>query len=541
MSLEAAPPSTHAVPAADHGAFIVHIVIHNDPFLASGFLPDLFKDFPDTAWRIPQLAPLPPRPPPQLTPGRPTAPKTYPPTDEYAEPKKPWHGKLLPPSTTIVEARSYDLEAPISKPGHASVVRLVLKTKAAPLRRSKAAPLRRIVGTDFLFAELGLAFDSYRDLWNKFESPNNCFRLSRSQTNQMRRELVRWRHARFAIKYLLQEKQKRGLSQATSDESGEVALYQKINETRGEREAVRASISRLVRWWAIWVCIDESKGDYLDEDVTDERLEDAVLWFWRTKHQIVDNWKTSERRDALWNQVRQSYREKYPLRRIVEQQAASGDPQESNQSDESTFTADDVSNNMLQPASAPKLFSWGHLLPTYHGSLQYVYTYRSAARSGKWKARRFFSNWRDSNGQDRPAKDHVGWVICHEDVDPTHMTKRVEVLNPHGSAISNGNEHIDKDVRYIGRYDWSWHWHSPVDRNFEKKFQAYAEDAIGPAPDTTDGYRMDSNINKGGYFAAIDAEKWGLDFLRSFKYDCEKDASRVVERMFGTGGQAVGT
>ena len=33
----------------------------------------------------------------------------------------------------------------------------------------------------------------------------------------------------------------------------------------------------------------------------DEKVEDAVQWVWRTKHELADSWKTSTRRNDLWN------------------------------------------------------------------------------------------------------------------------------------------------------------------------------------------------------------------------------------------------
>ena len=44
----------------------------------------------------------------------------------------------------------------------------------------------------------------------------------------------------------------------------------------------------------------------------------------------------------------------------------------------------------------------------------------------------------------RPAREHAGWIICHEDVDATETLKRLEGFNPSGTAISGKNEHVDK-------------------------------------------------------------------------------------------------
>jgi hypothetical protein len=37
-----------------------------------------------------------------------------------------------------------------------------------------------------------------------------------------------------------------------------------------------------------------------------------------------------------------------------------------------------------------------------------------------------------------------------------------------------------KNVLYIGRYDWSHHWHNPQDQDFELKFHDWAENIFSP-------------------------------------------------------------
>jgi len=96
-------------------------------------------------------------------------------------------------------------------------------------------------------------------------------------------------------------------------------------------------------------------------------------------------------------------------------------------------------------------------------------------------------------------------------------------------------------VRYIGRYDWSYHWHHPADRDFDTKFQAYAEQAIGPVPPSDNSFESGKiNIKRSGYFTVVDAGRWGLDFLRAFKQECENDPNPLVERTFKVEEQAFG-
>jgi len=216
-------------------------------------------------------------------------------------------------------------------------------------------------------------------------------------------------------------------------------------------------------------------------------VEDAVQWVWRTKHELVNNWKASARRKNLWNALQEIYLEKY-----LETGSVSGTEsqiQESIQSKEDappprgggipitttpegsvkTHTFRDAAGALLGNQSVFTVSSgvllWGQVIPMYYGSLQeeftnsaavytnmysrdttkqYIYTHRSAARNGRWKSRRYYSNWRGHDGQDRPPRDHAGWIICHEDVDATEILKRLEALNPSGTAIRGKNEHIDK-------------------------------------------------------------------------------------------------
>ncbi|KAL2132011.1 hypothetical protein VTI74DRAFT_4317 [Chaetomium olivicolor] len=203
---------------------------------------------------------------------------------------------------------------------------------------------------------------------------------------------------------------------------------------------------------------------------------------------------------------------------------------------------------------------WGYILPIYYGStqkhftnnaasasfplpggtiIQRVHTYRSAARLGTWKVRRYFSNWQAAHsggGIDRlPSTtsdaDHAGWVLCHADVDPLAVISRVKSINAGRGAASHGNAHVDQDVLYIGRYDWSSAWHHPTDSEFPEKFQAWAEEVVGPVV-PTEWYTPKMAVREGAYFVAVDVEDWGLDFIRAFKWECEEDGNLLVERVF---------
>ena len=106
---------------------------------------------------------------------------------------------------------------------------------------------------------------------------------------------------------------------------------------------------------------------------------------------------------------------------------------------------------------------WGHLHTVFAGSIdqefqgnaetipamlpggtimQYPLKYRSAARNGKWKVRKTFSNLHSPDGVGEP-RNHFGWVVYHEDVDALEVVERCSRITP-ASGISLGNRHIDK-------------------------------------------------------------------------------------------------
>ncbi|KAK3390160.1 hypothetical protein B0H63DRAFT_519394 [Podospora didyma] len=607
--------------------FTVHVFIYHDPFLASVFLADLFSDFPDSAWRLPQLIATPPRPPPNpdVINGTPElAGRTeYPP---YVNPRRgvgryilqqplpgstavgeisdaiekqfsvakklhayftifpqghdydqypssgfpPWHDKPLSPSTTISEAVTYDISA-LEVPDLFSdvpTVHLVLETKAAALRR--------IIQPGFLAEELGRGYERRFNSWNLLEScyHSSPFRMSDYYASELQRSLRHWRHAKYALSYLFGKQRDEDSGEARQEVERQVRKLQK------DKADAKAEISTFVGEWASWVpstkpehAIEIPVGELRDEDV-----EDTVQKVWRGKQALIEEWKARDSTKAMRTALEDDYLANNPG-------ARRGDDQHSSTAHYSTdniLTTHQV--NVLEEGAPVKTISfrnedgtlsttnstftiksgimlWGQMFPLYHGSLQdnftnnadnvsaelpggtirqHVHTYRSAARNGEWKVRRYYSNWRSERNHDAPPKDLTGWVICHKDLDPIKLIQRARAINPYGEAISLGNSHIDKDVLYINRYDWL----NPPRKNIEEQFQAYAEPAVGPCPppDPEADYYNDpcvSNVKSHGYFVAMDAQGWGLDFLRAYKQECESKGNwpwrrdmSVVERTF---------
>jgi hypothetical protein len=204
---------------------------------------------------------------------------------------------------------------------------------------------------------------------------------------------------------------------------------------------------------------------------------------------------------------------------------------------------------------------WGHILAMHHGSLpntpftndaasapdpypeeegggggtilSRTYTYKSAARVGEWKIRRYLSNWREEDGEGE-GMEHAGWVICHEDFEAMEVLRRASGISEFGGGASLWNAHDDEGVLYVGRYDWGC---GGEEGEFEEEFQKWAEEAIGPvAPQPEGWYTPKSNVMPMGYLAVVDAEEWGLEFLRAYKRDCDDvvvdEEDPPLERVF---------
>lgn len=96
---------------------------------------------------------------------------------------------------------------------------------------------------------------------------------------------------------------------------------------------------------------------------------------------------------------------------------------------------------------------------------------------------------------------------------------------------------------YIGRYDWSYHFHEDL----EPKFEQWAEPVIGAIPDTQDpGEFIKCNVRNGGYLIAIDEANFDLDFVAAYKRGCDSalDTNRTettIEKVFRKDGANFGT
>lgn len=101
-------------------------------------------------------------------------------------------------------------------------------------------------------------------------------------------------------------------------------------------------------------------------------------------------------------------------------------------------------------------------------------SFRSAARVGNWKVRRYLSNWRETGGLS-DGLEHAGWVIYQEDIDALAVLRRASGI---GEFADGEKADEDEGVLEIGRY---YGWECPGEGDeFEEQFQVWAEPAIGP-------------------------------------------------------------
>jgi hypothetical protein len=81
---------------------------------------------------------------------------------------------------------------------------------------------------------------------------------------------------------------------------------------------------------------------------------------------------------------------------------------------------------------------------------------------------------------------------------------------------------------YIGRYDWSFH---AFRKDVDSKFQEWAEPVIGPIPESRDpNDDATCNVEKSGYFIAVDESQFGLDFVEAYKRDCDRGYRSWADR-----------
>jgi hypothetical protein len=270
------------------------------------------------------------------------------------------------------------------------------------------------------------------------------------------------------------------------------------NEADGREE--RRRLSWFVTQWKDWF-VNQDFENFATRILEPGEVESAAASVIRHSYQVVDEWISSERRQHVKSYVEDEYYAARPWlteedRATTEKQrlkilgpinrpprtVVSGNASASTDDylvpssniqvheirgldgkllpDQSTFT---ISSGSLLWGQILCLYSTmsnpnftqnaSHMPPELEGGtiLQHRYSYRSAARNGRWKVRSFYERERlepvygalvaDPDAPERQA----GWIVYHEHVDPVNTLERVRWLDGTGpGAVSNRNLHTDK-------------------------------------------------------------------------------------------------
>ncbi|KAF7593087.1 hypothetical protein BBP40_012032 [Aspergillus hancockii] len=295
----------------------VHIFINHNPYLASAFLPSLFNpsSFPNHLWNPPPSRHSSPKQntTPRTSLAHYTFPIQLPPSTHLSEistklqnhfnihkkyhayytifpatnanqhgNRSAWYEQPLREETTLSEAHSRDPER--SKES----VELVLFTKAAALAR--------ISGTGFVEESLGSGavpkrLGGYSDIYpaeEGFDVPAG---------------VRRWRYALRAGRVLEGEKEALVRSGESGGEGG-LELERQIEELRAMKLNAISEFRELVTQWQEWVL---GIVDHDGVEITDENFEDKWEYLRRSRGELVEAWKVSERKADVLKGLRWRY------------------------------------------------------------------------------------------------------------------------------------------------------------------------------------------------------------------------------------------
>jgi hypothetical protein len=536
--------------------FTVHVFVNHDPLIASVLLPDLFSEFPDPAWRLPQEIATAPRPevPPSPIPqsllqelrisprsglGRYVFPDVLPYSTTLRQLSQSleqefglnlrllakftifpqgyledgtlskWHDKPLPWDMTLGEVAFLDGDTVETEQyagiadQYTPVLHIVIETKAAALQRC----LGVVVDEKFLAKALAEEYKHLSGIWSRLAAFINSF--PPSSHPEIVKALQRWRSAFYSLLYLERERAKL-IVQEPVDENNLQEATRNIEKYQIQKLEAKFSISMLASQWEKWVLKqDYSHHDHNhSEELRDDEVEDKVLLVLRQRIMVVE-WGKSEKKQSLLEFLQSSHFQSGKGLNFDERQQPKPILPESidittNKSEEQwelisrgevaeqpynqafpdprlvntlpfRLTDGSLNHELAKFTVKSGILSWGQILPIFYASLQenftnsaveivkplpggtirqHVYTYKSAARAGDWKVRRYYGKRRadilfDPDGE----KFQAGWIVCHDDVDPMDIVQRVRALgSKYGpGSISNGNEHTDKVYRSATR------------------------------------------------------------------------------------------
>ncbi|KAK4139103.1 uncharacterized protein C8A04DRAFT_16156 [Dichotomopilus funicola] len=575
--------------------FTLHVFVNHNPTMARVLLPDLFADFPDSAWELPPLISLPPRS------------REKPKREEWvsADPRtalgRHVFSEPVAGNTTLLQlSEEVEREFGVLKKyqgqeilkAYAPVLHLVLETKPVALER--------VLGGGFLEKEIGSPEKFFGTILNDQYNSFGRYYRENLRWSRLGSTLHAWRMATFAHAYLAKQREKSRLRPDDDDElrrmirrvgeiQGTLALRPGLspqerqdldstlntllprirqmvaNESNGRQDLRQLSI--FLAQWDRWM-EDGDFGTLTFSVLEPDEVELKVASLVRRVRQFIDEWKSSEAKRQLEASIIDEFYlvrpwlteddrtraetdalerlkgerlqlERSKQRADLPQPTVQAEPEGADAwmgnnivppppiqahairdidgtflSDQSGFT---VSSGSLLWGQIVCLYSTmshpnftqnvNHMPPELEGGtiLQHRFSYRSAARNGQWKVRQYNERVGDLiRDSDHPAYP-AGWILHHEDIDPRNTLARVRALDGTGPGA---------DIVYIGRYDWSHHYHSSL----EPEFQQWAEPVIGPNdPD----HFQQCNVRKGGYLVAADEAGFGLDFVAAYKRDCE--------------------
>ncbi|MCJ1464545.1 hypothetical protein MMC07_003158 [Pseudocyphellaria aurata] len=374
-------------------------------------------------------------------------------------------------------------------------------------------------------------------------------------------KVTSWRHHVAALRYLRNARDKTPEGQKKQDVDEKIKEY----EDR-ERRSSNEVRSMFGDWDQLTGGVERTKSRYADDqswEAREQEIEARFGQFWKEKKDFLDrsSWKQKKAdgmNDSVINQPSGTQdQDRSQLGRYI---AKMPKPMESRFAFSFVEAKEKIVTETLRSDSGQLsldsdgftlrsgVLLWGQLHTVFAGSLQrefqnntatipdmlpdgtimqYIYKYRSAARNGKWKVRKAFGM--PNPGNEGAPTEHFGWVVFHEDVHPVEVLNRCSRITSFG-GISNRNTHIDKDVLYVGRYDWSGHCDpGRADESFDPLYRAFIRDSTGARLVDTEGLeeydierveQIGLSTRRHGFMLAMDADRFSPDFLKPFLQEC---------------------
>lgn len=384
-------------------------------------------------------------------------------------------------------------------------------------------------------------------------------------------KIVIWRHHVAALRYLRNAMGRDSMEQDRQDLKERMKEYERL-----ERASSKKVRNMFWDWDRLIGGVENMKTTYEDDESMESReqeIETRFGQFLKERKDLVDR-LSSQRNEAGGKNVigidQQSVSEDQKQSNFERPTAEYPKPMESRLAFDFPPAKEKIVTKPLRSDSGQLrldsdgftlrsgVLLWGQLHTVFAGSInrdfqrnaealpsmlpdgtimQSILKYRSAARNGKWKVRKAFGI--PYPGNQGPPTEHFGWVVFHEDFDPVEVLNRCSRITA-GGGISNRNRHVDKDVLYVGRYDWSIHCDpGKADETFDPLYRAFVRDSTGARLVDTEGLdpydiesmeQMGLSTRRHGLMLALDADHFSADVMKPFIQDCPNHGD--TERIF---------